>query len=146
MECPFSEHVGIRWNKTAAGSVSLFEALRKAQDEAGQMTRHQHQVCRGLTASGGRSMNISHKPVILCFVFTVLGSTLAFANPTARSEDGCRSHEKKAAACHVPISKPGAATGCARCRLPNAPKDDWPAGMFLGDAGLVLTLQHRLNA
>jgi hypothetical protein len=39
MECPFSEHVGIRWNKTAAGSVSLFEALRKAQDEAGQMTR-----------------------------------------------------------------------------------------------------------
>jgi hypothetical protein len=91
-------------------------------------------------------MNISHKLMILCSVFTILGSTLAFANPVMLSEDSCRSHEKKATACHVPISKPGATTGCARCRLPNAPKDDWPAGMLLGDAGLVLTLRHRLNA
>jgi hypothetical protein len=80
-------------------------------------------------------MNISHKTVILCFAFAVLGSTLASANPTTLSGDGCRSHEKKAAACHVPMSKPGAATGCVRCRLPNAHKDDWPAGMLLGDAG-----------
>jgi hypothetical protein len=91
-------------------------------------------------------MNISHKPLILCFVFTALGSTLAFANPMVLSGDGCRSHEKKAAACHVPISKPGASIDCARCRFPNAPKDDWPAGVLLGDAGLVLTLPHRLNA
>jgi hypothetical protein len=91
-------------------------------------------------------MNISHKPVILCFVFTVLGSTLAFANPMTLSGDGCHSHEKKTAACHVPISKPGTPTGCARCRFQNAPNDDWPAGMILGDAGLVLTLRHRLNA
>ncbi|MHB8270582.1 hypothetical protein [Bradyrhizobium sp.] len=90
-------------------------------------------------------MNISHKLMILCSVFTVLGSTLAAANPMMLSEDSCRSHEKKANACH-PISKPGAATGYARCRSPNAPKDDWPAGMLLGDAGLVLTLQHRLDA
>jgi hypothetical protein len=90
-------------------------------------------------------MNISHKLMILCFVFNALGSTLAFANPIMLSEDGCRSHEKKATACHVPVSKRGAAIGCARCRFPNAPKDDWPAGMLLGDAGLALTLRHRLN-
>jgi hypothetical protein len=91
-------------------------------------------------------MNTSHKLIILCSVFTVLGNTLAFANPMMLSEDSCLSHEKKTAACRVPISKHGAATGYGRCRWPNAPKDDWPAGMLLGDAGLVLTLQHRLDA
>jgi hypothetical protein len=40
-------------------------------------------------------MNISHKPMILCFVFTLLGSTLAFARPMMGSEDGWRSHGKK---------------------------------------------------
>ena len=91
-------------------------------------------------------MNISHKPTILCFVFAVLGSTLAFARPMMRSEDGCRSCDKKTATCHVPISRACAATGYAHCRLPNAIKDDWPAGMILGNADLMLTLQHRLNA
>jgi hypothetical protein len=90
-------------------------------------------------------MNISHKPMILCFVFTVLGSTLAFARPIMRSEDGCRLHEKKTAACHVPI-EPCAVTGRMRCRFPNAPKDDWPANMILGNADLVLTLRRKFNA
>jgi hypothetical protein len=91
-------------------------------------------------------MSISHKPMILCFIFTVLGSTLAIARPMGPSGVGCRSHEKKAVARHVPISEPGAATGRMCCRLPNAPNDDWPAGMILGDADLVLPLPRRLNA
>jgi hypothetical protein len=91
-------------------------------------------------------MNIGHKLMISCSVFTVLASTIAFANPMILSEGSGLSHEKKAAACRVPISKHGAATGCRRCRLPNAPKDDWPAGMLLGDAGLILILQQRLDA
>ena len=76
-------------------------------------------------------MNISRKPMILCFVFTVLGSTLAFARSIMRSEDGCRLQEKKTTFCHVPILEPCAVTGHTRCYLPKAPKDDWPAGMFL---------------
>jgi hypothetical protein len=40
-------------------------------------------------------MNISYKPITLCFVFVVLGSTLAFARPMTRAETGCRSYEKK---------------------------------------------------
>jgi len=60
------------------------------------------------------------------------------------SEDGCRPWET--VACHVPVSKASAATGHARCRLPNPTKDDWPAGMILGNADLMLTLRHRLNA
>ena len=86
-------------------------------------------------------MNISHKPVILCLVFTLLGSTIAFARPIMRSEDGCRLHEKKTAACRVPIEP-----GRMRCRFPNAPKDDWPANMILGNADLVLTLWRQFNA
>jgi hypothetical protein len=84
-------------------------------------------------------MIISHKPMILCFIFTVLGSTLAVARPMGPSEGGCRWHQKKAAACHVPISEPGAGRIC--CRLPNAPKDDWPAGMILGNADLALPIR-----
>jgi hypothetical protein len=79
-------------------------------------------------------MNISYKPIALCFVFAVLGSTLAFATPMTRAETGCRSYEKKTAACHAPISKPCATSGYARCRLPNTAKDDWPAGMILGNS------------
>jgi hypothetical protein len=90
-------------------------------------------------------MNISHKPMILCFVFTVLGSTLAFARPIMRSEDGCRLHEKKTTACRVPI-EPCAVTGPTGCRFPNAPKDNWPANMILGNADLVLTLRRQFNA
>jgi hypothetical protein len=91
-------------------------------------------------------MNIRHKPMILCFIFTVLGSTLAVAGPMGPSEGGCRSHGKKTATCHVPMSEPGAATGRMCCHLPNAPKDDWPAGMILGNADLALPLPRRLNA
>ncbi len=46
-------------------------------------------------------MNISHESMILCFVFTVHGSTLAVARPIMRSEDGCRLHQMKTTACHV---------------------------------------------
>jgi hypothetical protein len=91
-------------------------------------------------------MNISHKPMILCFVFTVLGSTLAFARPIVHSEDGCRLHAKKTTACHVPILEPCAVTGHTHCSFLNAPKDDWPANMILGNADLVLTLRRRVNA
>jgi len=62
-----------------------------------------------------------------------------------RFEDGCRLPENKTAACHVPI-EPCAATGRTRCRFPNAPKDDWPANMILGNADLVLTLRCQFNA
>jgi hypothetical protein len=89
-------------------------------------------------------MNISHKPTILCFVFTVLGSTLAVARPIMHSEDGCRLHQMKMAACHVPILEPCAVTG--RCRFPNAPRDDWPANMILGNADPVLILRRQFNA
>ena len=91
-------------------------------------------------------MNTAHKPMILCFIFTVFGSTLAVARPMGPSEGGCRSHDRKAAACHAPISEPDAATGRICCRLPAAPKDDWPAGMILGNADLVLPLPRRLDA
>jgi hypothetical protein len=91
-------------------------------------------------------MNISHKPMILFFVFTVLGSTLAVARPIMHSEDGCRLHQMKTAACHVPILEPCAETGRTRCRFPNAPKDDWPANMILGNADSVLILRRLLNA
>jgi hypothetical protein len=72
-------------------------------------------------------MIISHKPMILCFIFTVLGSTLAVARPMGPSEGGCRWHQKKAAACHVPISEPGAA-------------------IAVGNADLALPIPRRLNA
>jgi hypothetical protein len=64
------------------------------------------------------------------------------------SENGCSSCDKDTAACHVPMSKTSAATGHAhaRYRLPNAVKDDWPAGMILGNAELMLALRNRLNA
>jgi hypothetical protein len=83
-------------------------------------------------------MSISYKPITLCFVFAVLGSTLAFARPITRTETGRRSCEKETSACHAPISKPCAADGYARCRLPNTTKDDWPAGMILGNADFTL--------
>jgi hypothetical protein len=51
-------------------------------------------------------MNISCKPITLCFVFVVLGSTLAFARPMTCAESGCRSYEKKTAAFHAPTPKP----------------------------------------
>jgi hypothetical protein len=88
-------------------------------------------------------MNISHKPMILCFVFTVLGSTLSVARPIMHSEDGCRLHQMKTAACHVPMLEPCAVTGHTRCRFPNAPKDDWPANMILGNADPLLVLRRR---
>ena len=90
-------------------------------------------------------MNISHKPMILCFVFTVLGSTLALARPIMRSENGCRLHEQKTATYHVPI-EPCAVTGRTHCCFPSAPKDDWPANMILGNADPVLTLRRQFNA
>jgi hypothetical protein len=70
----------------------------------------------------------------------------AFAEPMMGCEDGCHSCDRETVACHVPVSKASAATGHARCRLPNPTKDDWPAGMILGNADLMLILQHRLNA
>jgi hypothetical protein len=90
-------------------------------------------------------MNISHKPMILCFVFTVLGSTLAHARPIMRSENGCRLHEQKTATCHGPIEPCAVAGRMHRC-FPNAPKDDWPANMILGNADPVLTLRRQFNA
>jgi hypothetical protein len=39
-----------------------------------------------------------------------------------------------------------AVTGPTGCRFPNAPKDDWPANMILGNADLVLTLRRQFNA
>jgi len=91
-------------------------------------------------------MSISHKPMILCFVFTVLGSTLGVARPIMRSEDGCRLHQMKTAACHVPILEPCTVTGHTRCSFPNAPKVDWPANMILGNADHVLIPRLQLNA
>ena len=72
----------------------------------------------------------------------------ASAGPMTGSESGCGSCDREPAAFHVPISKAFAATGRAHahCRLPNAVKDDWPAGMILGNAELMLALRHRLNA
>jgi len=87
-------------------------------------------------------MNINQKPMILCFVFTVLGSTLAFARPIMRSEDGCRLHERKTTACHVPI-EPCAVTG--RCRFPNAPKDDWPGWLEPSRRDNRLMTRHHVN-
>ncbi len=91
-------------------------------------------------------MNISCKPITLCFVFVVLGSTLAFARPMTCAEIGCRSYEKKTAAFHAPTSKPCTTSGYARYRTPNTTKDDWPAGMILGNADFMLTLSHWLSA
>jgi hypothetical protein len=85
-------------------------------------------------------MKISHKLITLCFVITVLGSTLTFARPMMRSEDGCRSCKGKTSACHVPISKLCDATRDAHCRLPNSTNDDWPAGMILGNEDFKLTV------
>jgi hypothetical protein len=64
------------------------------------------------------------------------------------SENGFGSCDRETAACYVQISKSSAAIGHAHahCRLPNAVKDDWPAGMILGNAELMLALRHRLNA
>jgi hypothetical protein len=68
----------------------------------------------------------------------------ASAGPMTGPENGCGSCDKHTAAC----SKASAATrhAHAHCRLPNAVKDDWPAGMILGNAELMLALRHRLNA
>jgi len=70
-------------------------------------------------------------------LLAAVASGPAFAGPMTGSEDGCRSCNKETAACHVPTSKASAATGHARCRLPNGTKDDWPAGMILGNADLM---------
>ena len=92
-------------------------------------------------------MNIRHKPMILGFIFTLLGSTLAVARPMGPYyKGGCRLHERNMAACHPPMSEPGAATGHIWRRLPNPPKDDWPAGMILGNADPALPLSPRFNA
>jgi hypothetical protein len=91
-------------------------------------------------------MNISYKPIILCFVFAVLGTTLAFARPVTRAETGCHSYEKKTTACHAPISEPFATSGYAHCCLPNTAKDDWPAGMILGSAEFMLPPRRWLSA
>jgi len=91
-------------------------------------------------------MSISYEPITLCLVFAVLGSTVALARPMTCAETGCRLYGKKMADFHAPISKPCAASGCARYRLPNTTKDDWPAGMILGNADFMLTLRHRLSA
>jgi hypothetical protein len=91
-------------------------------------------------------MNINYKPMILCFVFTVLSGTLAVARPIMHSEDGCRLHQMKTAACHVPTLEARAVTGHTRRRFLNAPKDDWPANMILGNADPVLILRRLLNA
>jgi hypothetical protein len=99
---------------------------------------------RRLRVARGRGMNISYKPIALCFVFAVLGST--FAAPMTRAETGCHSYEKKTAACHAPISKPCVTRGYARCRLPNTTKDDWPAGMILGNSDFMLSLRPWLSA
>jgi hypothetical protein len=90
-------------------------------------------------------MNISYKPITLCFVFVVLGSTLAFARPMTRAETGCRSYEKnrRLVLLRYRHHPPRAA---ARCCLPNTTKDDWPDGMILGSADFMLTLRHRLSA
>src|SRR5258706_12406533 len=69
-----------------------------------------------------------------------------FARPMTCAETGCRSYGKKTAAFHAPISKPCAASGYARYRLPNTTKDDWPAGMIPGNADFMLTLRHWLSA
>jgi len=89
-------------------------------------------------------MNISCKPITLCFVFVVLGSTLAFARPMTCAEIGCRSYEKNGRfSCS---DKPCTTSGYARYRTPNTTKDDWPAGMILGNADFMLTLPHWLSA
>ena len=91
-------------------------------------------------------MNISHKPMILCFVFTVLGSTLALAGPIMRSENGCRLHGQKTAARSCsdrtlhstwPYALPA-----SRMRL----KMIGTANMILGNADPVLTLRRQFNA
>jgi hypothetical protein len=91
-------------------------------------------------------MDISYKPITLCFVFAVLGTTLAFAQPVTRAETGCHSYEKKTTACHAPTFKPFATSGYAGCCLPNPTKDDWPARMILGSADFMLILRHWLSA
>ncbi len=50
-------------------------------------------------------------------LLAAVASGPVFAKPMMGSEGGCRSCEKKTAACQVPISKASAATGYARCRL-----------------------------
>ena len=94
---------------------------------------------------------IKIKAIRLALLLAV-ASGPASAGPMTGSENGCGSFDKDTAACHVPMSKASAATGHAHahahahCRLPNAVKDDWPAGMILGDAELMLAFRHRLNA
>jgi hypothetical protein len=87
---------------------------------------------------------IKIKTIRLALLLAV-ASGPASAGPMMGSENGCGFCDQETAACHVPISKASAATGHARCRLP-VTKDDWPAGMILGNAELTLTLRHRLNA
>jgi hypothetical protein len=90
---------------------------------------------------------IKIKTIRLALLLAV-ASGPASAGPMTGSENVCGSFDKDTAACHVPMSKASAATrhAHAHCRLPNAVKDDWPAGMILGKAELMLTLRHRLNA
>jgi hypothetical protein len=90
---------------------------------------------------------IKIKTIRLALLLAV-ASGPASAGPMTGSESGCGSCDQETAACHVQISKASAATGHAHahCRLPNATKDVWPAGMILGNAELMLTLRHRLNA
>jgi hypothetical protein len=90
---------------------------------------------------------IKIKAIRLALLLAV-ASGPASAGPMTGSENGCGSFDKDTAACDVPMSKASAATGHAHahCRLPNAIKDDWPAGMILGNAELMLAFRHRLNA
>ena len=114
---------------------------RKGLKDCGQGLSHWE-----VKAARGRGKNITYRSIILCFVFAVLGATLAFARPMMPAETGCRPYERKTAACHAPISKPPATSGYERCCLPNKTKDDWPAGMILGNADFMLTLRHGLSA
>jgi hypothetical protein len=79
-------------------------------------------------------------------LLAAFASAPAFAAPMMGSEDSYGRCGEKTAACHAPVSKASAATGHAHSRLPNPTMDDWPAGMILGNADLMLTLRHRLNA
>jgi hypothetical protein len=89
---------------------------------------------------------IKLKTIRLALLLAV-ASGPASAGPMTGSENGCGFCDKETAAFHVPMSKASAATGHAHahCRLP-VTKDDWPAGMILGNAELILAFRHQPNA
>jgi hypothetical protein len=100
---------------------------------------------RPLRAARGRGMNISYKRITLCFVFVVLGSTLAFARPMTGAEIGCHPYERERPLLMLRYQNHAPRAGYARRRLPNTTKDDWPAGMILGNADFMLTFRHWLS-